>query len=45
MGFVIKFLALILITFMTCKTYEKRGKNERLTISIYFAVVAVVFLL
>ena len=42
MGFVIKFLALILITFMTCKTYEK---NERLTISIYFAVVAVVFLL
>ena len=45
MGFVIKFLALILIRFMTCKKYEKRRKNERLTISIYFAVVAVVFLL
>ena len=45
MTFLIRFLALILITFLTCKTYERRRKNECLTLSIYFAIVAVVFLL
>lgn len=45
MVFVIRFLALILTTFLTCKVYEKRKRNENLILIIYFAIVAVIFLL
>lgn len=45
MVFLIRFLTLILITYLACKVYEKRKKNAWLIISIYFVITAVIFLL
>lgn len=45
MIFIIKFLVFVLITFLACEVYERRRKNEHLILTLYFAIVAVVFLL
>lgn len=45
MDYVIRFVALIIATSAISKIYEKRQKNESLIISIYFAIVGVIFLL
>ena len=45
MDFVIRFALFALVTFCVSHWYEGRRKNEGLTISVYFALVALVFLL
>lgn len=44
MDFIIRFTIFALVTFGVSNWYERRRKNEILTISFYFAVVALVFL-
>ena len=45
MAFCVRFLALIIITFISKKVYEKRRNNELTVLIIYFAIIAFVFLL
>ena len=45
MDYIIKFVALIIATFAISKLKEKRHWNESLIITIYIAIVGVIFLL
>ncbi len=45
MAFCVRFLVLIIITFITKRVYEKRRSNELTVLTIYFAIIAFVFLL
>lgn len=45
MDFIIRFALFALVTVGMSSWYERRRKNEALIISIYFAVVSLVFLL
>ena len=45
MDFIIRFTIFTIVTFLVSHLYERQRKNEALTITIYFAVVALVFLL
>lgn len=45
MDYLIRFLFFVLVTFVIGSIYEKRRKNEVIIFTIYFAVVAVIFLL
>lgn len=45
MDFIIRYALLVLVTFAVSYWYEGRRKSQALMLSIYFAVVALVFLL
>lgn len=45
MEFIIRFAVFMFVTLVTGHVYERRRANETITTILYFAVVAVVFLL
>lgn len=44
MNFIIRFAFFTIFTFFMSQWYEKRRKNEILSLLIYFAMVALIFL-